>query len=1060
MLNFDIKYFRLLVVFLFLVQFSFGQLSDFTLSVTHTNETCTANGSLTFSVANTTAGATIVYTIYQLPNLTTPIAVQNTTSFGGLVSATYRVIATQSLGNLSNSQQQDVTILNQIVPLSYNLSGNNEICGLDGKIIVNVQSGQAVQYEIFSGPVLRPLQTSNIFNGLVAGQYSVRVFDNCGEGVVQNFTIFLKENDLFIHHGNDNVIDCDTIAMEIQISHSSNSLYAYPLSIQYVVHPPGGGADIIYYKTITSGGQSYLYPVQEIILFPNQLYSVDVIITDACGDVFSANFFIDSDITPGLDWEQPECGLYDVSVLITLGATIISAPPAFTGTLPYVIPSIGGVLLANDLPPGTYTFSTIDVCGVVHNITFTLINSITPPSFYRAYGCELGYGSIGTINADLQSVIITSAPSTFNHALPFDVSFNINSAGDFYMNSFPAGSYVLQVTQTCGLVYTIPINLLGLYDNSSFNIIENCGSFDLEYTSTSTNSTETFYFLQKYNPINNNWFNPLNGVVYTGGILNSVNAIPLTNYPINYNFGYTGTFRIIERYKIYGNGIQFEYCSRVLQEFEFSGSPKINDVYSFLCSNGIYDVFVDADGAGPLIYRITQKDGLPFVVENSNSSVFLGLPAAVYNFQVEDICGNILNSSFEVPRPFELAISDDNLCNGLPSVLTLPNFSLFQYQWWKDNNTTTILSTTNVLQFPLFNTVTNEGVYHVRVKYLGNPNSCIDFVLDYTVGPNMDNPNAGQDGEITYCGNQGIVNLYSLLQGNYDLGGSWTEITNSGMLSGNLWNSSSVNPNIYHFKYRVNGLCGSFDEANVYITIKWAPQAPQAFVSPIVCDLQDLNLFASDIPNAIYNWTGPNGFVSNDQNPVINSISSAVNGTYTVSVSVNGCSSGISSVEVFVNNLPEFELESYCQNSNYKVIASPEDTTSTYNWTGPDNFSSTENPIVITNLNSGSYQVMVTNADGCSLTKSIEVPSTLCEIQNFISPNNDEFNNSFNLAGFDVEKFEVYNRWGRLVYHQNDYTNQWHGQNNEGGILPDSTYYYIIYLKSGITKHGWVYVVN
>ena len=96
------KYQLGLVLFFFFCFFTVkGQLTNFTFSVTPTNETCTGNGSLSFSVANTTAGATITYAIYLLPNSTTPIATTSLPTYGGLSAGNYQVIATQTLGLLS-----------------------------------------------------------------------------------------------------------------------------------------------------------------------------------------------------------------------------------------------------------------------------------------------------------------------------------------------------------------------------------------------------------------------------------------------------------------------------------------------------------------------------------------------------------------------------------------------------------------------------------------------------------------------------------------------------------------------------------------------------------------------------------------------------------------------------------------------------------------------------------------------------------------------------------------------------------------------------------------------
>lgn len=58
------KAFFNLVLLLFFTQIGYSQLSNFNLNVVKTDETCTANGTLNFSVSNTTAGATIIFTIY------------------------------------------------------------------------------------------------------------------------------------------------------------------------------------------------------------------------------------------------------------------------------------------------------------------------------------------------------------------------------------------------------------------------------------------------------------------------------------------------------------------------------------------------------------------------------------------------------------------------------------------------------------------------------------------------------------------------------------------------------------------------------------------------------------------------------------------------------------------------------------------------------------------------------------------------------------------------------------------------------------------------------------
>jgi hypothetical protein len=64
----------------------------------------------------------------------------------------------------------------------------------------------------------------------------------------------------------------------------------------------------------------------------------------------------------------------------------------------------------------------------------------------------------------------------------------------------------------------------------------------------------------------------------------------------------------------------------------------------------------------------------------------------------------------------------------------------------------------------------------------------------------------------------------------------------------------------------------------------------------------DIVLETSYVNNGIYNWSGPNGFVSHEQNPVINIASPAMAGTYSLSVGngVDGCVTHIATETVVV----------------------------------------------------------------------------------------------------------------------------------------------------------------
>ncbi len=81
-----------------------------------------------------------------------------------------------------------------------------------------------------------------------------------------------------------------------------------------------------------------------------------------------------------------------------------------------------------------------------------------------------------------------------------------------------------------------------------------------------------------------------------------------------------------------------------------------------------------------------------------------------------------------------------------------------------------------------------------------------------------------------------------------------------------------------------------------------------------------------------------------------------------------------------------------------------------------------------------------------------------CMVQKGISPNNDKKNDFFNLEKFDVKELKIFNRYGVAVYTKTNYSNQWYGQSDKGKELPDGTYYFIINLKNGREKTGWIYI--
>jgi gliding motility-associated-like protein len=1084
------QYLQLVLCILFF-NFSFGHLANFALDVqvTPTNETCPGNGRLDFLVTNPTPGGTIIYTIYKLPNLTTPIVTTQLNMFTGLVAANYRVVATESLPNGDiNTQQVDTVILNRITPLQVNYLVTPQTCLQRGSITVTTLSGQPVLFEIIAGPNAPVSQTSTIFTNLVSGNYQIKITDNCGAFITQNITVDYLNPNLVFGGNTVTLQNCASIDVKNTITASTGQIM-YPLTIVYTIYDPSGNTTTSS-QVVTSGDLNLLLLSQPIAFYYDQFYHYAITVTDSCGNVFnSSDFTLHPEMEVTSDIGVSNCNTKKIQISVNefgfppFTASFLNAPAGF-------VPTVFNTLHPNfssspfvyynsstPLPTGNYEVQVTDACGR-SGITNFVIDNNQPllPNIVvsQLKGCAAGYSSlninINNIAYQIVSADLAAAPATYTTTLPLNLNSFIYN-GQIYLSNLTSGSYQFKITDSCGNVRDVFVNVVGYQITSNnFSVINGCSQFSLDLRNVSNiPSSLVTYWIQKFNPSTNEWVHPITGVSSSNRINNN-NALSLLNNSVNVVNNSTGRFRIVKYFYSFKlptstNLSSIHYCIEELGEFEFYFEPKIKDIYSFSCGNNLYQVIVDVVGVAPFRYEIIEKDGVPFYIDNGNSSVFDNVAPGVYKFRVTDSCGNEKLRLFEVSGNVVLTIAATPFCEGSVGSLRVPFFPYLQYEWWKDTASSTILSTTNVLGFNPFSNANNVGTYHVRITNPGNPNTCISFIVDYTIHASSPNPNAGGDATVSYCGRQGTVNLFSILSGAYDTNGLWQEISNSGTLTGNLWNSTTVTPGTYRFKYTVNGSCGFQDEALVTITINEIPQTPIATFDPIVCDSGILQLYATAVLGATYVWNGPNGFNSTLQNPSIANISASNNGVYTVIAVKNGCNSGMNSVEIDVKNTPDFSISTTCFNGSKQLYIEPIGNTiaqefSNYVWTFPDGTSHTGNPISIATGDAGEYSVAVQNQEGCFSSKEITIKCTSCGyIPKGVSANGDNLNEAFDLHCLEnVKNVKIYNRYGVLLFDQDHYVKEWKGQDKNGALLPTATYYYQITFNSGETKTGWVYL--
>ncbi len=141
-----------------------------------------------------------------------------------------------------------------------------------------------------------------------------------------------------------------------------------------------------------------------------------------------------------------------------------------------------------------------------------------------------------------------------------------------------------------------------------------------------------------------------------------------------------------------------------------------------------------------------------------------------------------------------------------------------------------------------------------------------------------------------------------------------------------------------------------------------------------------------DIPGGIYTWTGPNGFMSNEENPEV-----SVTGEYTLVYSISpDC---VNSTSTFLSNNDSIPVLTaigdtiICQQGTGQLTFQA-DTIESFFWTGPNNFMSQDSfPEV---LEEGIYTIQVNAFNGC--INQFDVNLTHIEIVPELTTLNDTIN--------------------------------------------------------------------
>jgi PKD repeat protein len=310
--------------------------------------------------------------------------------------------------------------------------------------------------------------------------------------------------------------------------------------------------------------------------------------------------------------------------------------------------------------------------------------------------------------------------------------------------------------------------------------------------------------------------------------------------------------------------------------------------------------------------------------------------------------------------------SNSPVCSGTTLNLTASTVAGATYSWTGPS------SYTASVQNPTrpTSTVAMSGTYSVTATVGGCTSPAATTVV--VVNQTPATPAAGSNSPV--CSGTSInLTAPSVAGGTY----SWT-----GPLS---FTSTAQNPTIagattgmagtYSVTATANGCTSAVGTTAVVVNSSPAAPIPNinGSASPAaICAGGTITLTANNVGGATYSWTGPNSYTAGVRNPpALTNATVAMGGTYSLTVTVGGCTSSVATVSIGVTPIPATPAAG----SNSPVcLGSPINLTTptvagaTYSWTGPSTFtSSTQNPSrpSSTLAMAGTYSVTIT-VSGCT----------------------------------------------------------------------------------------------
>ncbi len=300
--------------------------------------------------------------------------------------------------------------------------------------------------------------------------------------------------------------------------------------------------------------------------------------------------------------------------------------------------------------------------------------------------------------------------------------------------------------------------------------------------------------------------------------------------------------------------------------------------------------------------------------------------------------------------------------------------------------------------------------------------------------------------------------------------GIWTKVTGPGTVNfvpnANQYNARATvsEAGEYEFAWTlVNNTCSSVDIIKVTFH---SPPPVSAGEDKILCNGNSTQLIGEG--TGTFQWSPATGL----SNPaIINPVATPGNTiVYTLTLTDRwGCRNS-DQVTVEVRNKPSADAGPD-QSLNYQFIsllqALPPRPDETGEWSviqGSGEFADKNNyatQVENLSVSKNSFLWIVSNGVCPSASDTVNIIVQDLIIPSLITPNMDGKNDYFLLNGLQSlgkTALEIFNRWGYIIFSDNDYSNDWNGIDNYGKPLPEDTYFFIIKPEKGKAINGYIVI--